>query len=46
MSQFDAFRLADGELVLDVQTELLGSFDTRVVLPLMLSDEAPMRHPR
>ncbi len=46
MSQFDVFRLADGELVLDVQTELLGSFDTRVVVPLMLSDEAPMRHPR
>lgn len=46
MPQFDVFRTADGELVLDVQTHLLGSFDTRVVVPLMLPDEAPIRHPR
>ncbi len=46
MAQFDIFRMADGELVVDVQTELLGSFDTRVVVPLMLPDEAPIRHPR
>lgn len=46
MSQFDVFRMGDGELVLDVQTELLGSFDTRVVVPLMAPGEAPIRHPR
>lgn len=46
MSQFDVFRMADGELVLDVQTELLGSFDTRMVVPLMPQGDAPIRHPR
>lgn len=46
MAQFDVFRLADGELVLDVQTDLLGSFDSRVVVPLYLPDVAPTRHKR
>lgn len=46
MAQFDVFRMTDGELVLDVQTQLLGSFDTRVVVPLMLPTDAPIRHPR
>jgi len=35
MAQFDVYRLADGELALDVQTDLLGSFDNRLVIPLM-----------
>ena len=38
--------MADGELVLDVQTDLLGSFDSRVVVPLMHASGAPVRHPR
>ena len=46
MRQFDVYRMADGELVLDVQTQLLGSFDTRIVVPLMLPNVAPIRHPR
>lgn len=46
MAQFDVFRMADGELVMDAQTQLLGSFDTRVVVPLMHPDQAPIRHPR
>lgn len=46
MAQFDVFRLADGELVLDVQTDLLGSFDSRVVVPLYLPAIAPVRHKR
>ena len=44
MAQFDVYQLADGELVLDVQTDLLGSFDSRVVVPLMAPSEAPIRH--
>lgn len=46
MAQFDVYRLADGELVVDVQTELLGAFDSRLVIPLMSPHVAPMRHPR
>ena len=46
MAQFDVYRMADGELVLDVQTDLLGSFDSRLVVPLMPVADAPVRHPR
>lgn len=46
MAQLDVYRLADGELVLDVQTDLLGSFDSRVVVPLMSPGDAPVRHRR
>lgn len=46
MAQFDVYRQADGELVLDVQTDLLGSFDSRIVVPLMPVTDAPMRHRR
>ena len=46
MAQLDVYRMAEGELVLDVQTDLLGSFDNRVVVPLMPPSEAPVRHPR
>jgi toxin CcdB len=44
MAQFDVYQMADGELVLDVQTDLLGSFDSRVVVPLMAPSDAPVRH--
>jgi len=46
MAQFDVYRMADGELVVDVQTDLLGSFDSRVVVPLMLPADAPIKHQR
>ena len=46
MAQFDVYRMADGELALDVQTDRLGAFDTRLVVPLMLPAEAPVRHRR
>ena len=46
MAQFDVYRLTDGELVLDVQTDLLGAFHSRLVMPLMAPHEAPFRHPR
>ena len=46
MGQFDVYRVADGELVLDVQTDLLGSFDSRIVVQLMRLDQAPVRHRR
>lgn len=46
MAQYDVFRLAGGELVLDVQTDLLGSFDSRVVIPLYPPEIAPIRHKR
>jgi toxin CcdB len=46
MAQFDVFRLADGELALDVQTDLLSGFHTRVVIPLVPAGEALVAHPR
>ena len=46
MAQFDVYRMAGGELVLDVQTDLLGAFDSRLVVPLMAPAEAPIRHRR
>jgi toxin CcdB len=34
MAQFDVYRLADGTLVVDLQTDLIGLDATRVVAPL------------
>ena len=34
MSQFDVYRLADGTLVVDLQTDLIGLDATRIVAPL------------
>ncbi len=34
MAQFDVFRLDDGQLVVDLQTDLIGIEATRVVAPL------------
>ena len=34
MAQFDVFRLADGLLVVDLQTDLIGIEASRVVAPL------------
>lgn len=41
MPQFDVHRLGDG-LVLDCQSNLLAYLNTRVVVPLIPSDEAPL----
>lgn len=46
MAQFDVYRQQDGELVLDLQTDLLGHFDSRIVAPLMRPGEAPVAHRR
>ena len=34
MAQFDLFRLADGLLVVDLQTDLIGIEASRIVVPL------------
>ena len=41
MAQFDVHRLGDG-LVLDCQANLLAHLDTRVVVPLIPQDAAPV----
>lgn len=46
MAQFDVYRLETGEIVLDIQTDLLGYFDSRIVVPLMSAELAPIAHPR
>lgn len=46
MAQFDVYRLEDGELILDLQTDLLGHFDSRIVVPLMPPEAAPVAHRR
>ncbi|MFD1787334.1 CcdB family protein [Sphingomonas floccifaciens] len=35
MAQFDVFRLSDGSLVVDCQSDHLDSYDTRFVVPLI-----------
>jgi toxin CcdB len=44
MARFDVYRNPDGSgYLLDVQANLLGDLNTRVVVPLLPPDEAP--HP-
>ena len=38
MAQFDVFALPDGTWVVDVQSDLLAIYDTRVVIPLVPPD--------
>ena len=38
MGQFDVFRLTGGQLVVDVQTDLIGLDATRIVVPLRRAD--------
>lgn len=45
MGQFDVYRLADGGMVLDCQSDLLDDIGTRFVLPLMPEAEAPLPNP-
>lgn len=40
MAQFDLYRL-DGNLVMDVQADLLDRLNTRIVAPLLPETEAP-----
>jgi len=35
MAQFDVFRLADGSLVLDCQSDMIDAYETRFVVPLI-----------
>lgn len=46
MAQFDVYRMAGGELVLDIQTGLIAAFRSRVVVPLMSAEDAPVAHAR
>jgi toxin CcdB len=46
MAQFDVYRMAQSELVLDIQTDLLGKFESRIVVPLMPPEDAPLAHSR
>ena len=41
MAQFDVYRLGGG-LVVDCQSDLLGHLNTRIVVPLIPRDEAPV----
>lgn len=45
MAQFDVYRAA-GSLLLDVQTDLLEDFQSRVMVPLLPPGTAPIPHPR
>lgn len=43
MARFDVYKNPDGSgFLLDVQADLLGHLNTRVVVPLMRPDDAPM----
>jgi len=46
MPQFDVFRTARGDLLLDCQSDALGELSTRLVAPLIRVDQAPERKPR
>lgn len=41
MARFDVCRLTDGNLVVDVQADLLEELRTRIVIPLLKFDQAP-----
>lgn len=45
MAQFDVYRL-DGALLLDLQTDLLGYFPSRLVAPLRRPGTELVPHPR
>lgn len=46
MAQFDVFRDAQGELLLDCQSDALGYLAIRMVAPLIPIDQAPERRVR
>lgn len=39
MAQFDVWRTSDDDLVIDCQSDLLGHLNTRLVAPLLTSDQ-------
>ncbi len=39
MAQFDVWRTVDGDLVIDCQSDLLSHLNTRLVVPLLTSDQ-------
>jgi toxin CcdB len=45
MAQYDVYRLSGG-LVVDVQSNLLSDFDSRVTVPLMPPERAPVPNRR
>ena len=45
MAQFDVYRV-EGGLVVDVQTDLIGDFPSRLVIPLRQADEELVSHYR
>lgn len=50
MAQFDVFRLSDGSMVLDCQSDELGAYETRFIVPLIVAEvdtvTMPRLHPR
>ena len=50
MAQFDVFRLSDGTLVVDCQSDLIDGYNTRLVAPLIEAESdmvtTPRLHPR
>ena len=43
MAQFDIYRLAGGQLVCDLQTDLIAAIGTRLVAPMLPVSEMPHR---
>ncbi|MDO9368758.1 MAG: CcdB family protein [Sphingopyxis sp.] len=39
MAQFDVYRTAEGDLVVDCQSDLLSHLNTRLVVPLLTADQ-------
>ena len=46
MAQFHVYRLRDGALVMDCQSDSLSHLSTRVVAPLLPTDRLPKPNPR
>ena len=46
MAQFDVHRLADGALVVDVQSDLISHLQSRLVVPLIDQAEVSVTAPR
>ena len=46
MAQFDVHRLRNRMFVVDVQSDVIGSFNTRLIIPLVPRIDEPEMHPR
>lgn len=40
MAQFDVYRTSSGELVVDCQSDFFSNYNSRVVVPLLIPDDA------